>query len=246
MPAPSPHKLYLSLLVAWIVLMVCSTGQAQTTYEALAQRYTLLDEQQQDYLWAKQIFGTLLQVAQVSAADRPTLLVVQGKMPQAAFATLDGFVVLSDRVLAFCKRQAEADTALALVLGHELAHLTHSHLHTMQQLITQTSASYSGTERQSSRDARARRYHAEAITNMEIEADAVAVRYAIMAGYNVPQVLQAADNFFAAYLGAVHYTPVKDGDLFHPSSAVRLEAARAALRRLQHPDATPLTAAHLP
>lgn len=90
--------------------------------------YPLLSEDQQDVQRTKKIFIKLKKIADISSNRTPNLLFLK-KCKEDAFSIVDGTIILTQKAMNICYQKSDsklADTRMAFVLSHELAHLSHN------------------------------------------------------------------------------------------------------------------------
>lgn len=147
---------------------------------------------------AHKVFQQIRAVADKSTKRFPTLTVVNNRKSPWAIALPNGHIVLSMEAVIICHLNAsntEAETRLAFVLGHELAHLAHDdfwHREIYQFLITQPN-NQKHLQVPSDREIRER----------ELKADDKGFIYAALAGFPVESLLEADKNkldFFALWM----------------------------------------------
>jgi Peptidase family M48 len=170
------------------------------------------------------VFDSVRSVADKSGGVWPELVVVDDKQQAAAFVLADGTIVLSRKALDIIGSGVEpalADTRLAFVLGHELAHLATNDFwdHQITAAI--------GPEARSRELARAVEVDADQ-QRRELKADDLGFLYAALAGYRVDALVQssaAAQGFLAFWTSQIGGAE----DARYPSAAARTELLRLRL-----------------
>lgn len=174
------------------------------------------------------VFERVRAVADKNSKRSPKLVVVNSKADPWAIALPAGHIVLSKQAVAVCHQQAgpeEAETRLAFVLGHELAHLArddfwHRDVHDELAANPNTAeiARFLNSDIQHK--------------NVEIAADDTGFIYAAMAGYPVDRLLDESSSkphFFDHWMQQTNTR----GDLSHPNTNARAGLLRERLKKLQ-------------
>lgn len=138
---------------------------------------------------AHRVFERVAAVADKNSKRIPKLVVVRNKRGPWAIALPDGHIVLSSEAVALCHVEASAnaaETRLAFVLGHELAHLArddfwHQEVHSFLAAAPETREL--GLALEARHDA----------TGKELAADDAGFIYAALAGYPVDVLLRNHD-----------------------------------------------------
>lgn len=126
-----PSSLKIIALLYYISLLFLGADAIAADPRASArfyvETYGLLDPSDLRAKRANLIFERLLKVADRPIDQQPRLRIIDSDGKPWAIALPDGYIVLSRGALDICYRNADkrtGDTRLALILGHELAHLT--------------------------------------------------------------------------------------------------------------------------
>ncbi len=157
---------------------------------------------------AQKVFSRIAAAAEFE--DRPRLLILNAKIGPFALALQDHTILLSRQGLALCydgATAAQGDSRLALVLGHELAHLhREEYFH-----------AYAATRRSAATDARAvsaltKRF--DHLKQRELAADRRGLLYAALAGFHPKALLEGQEAFISAWSAQ---TPVAAAHADHPA-----------------------------
>lgn len=176
---------------------------------------------------AHRVFEAVRAVADKNSRRLPKLIVVRSKTDPWAIALPSGHVVLSREAVAICHRgatPAAAESRLAFVLGHELAHLAHEDF--WHQEVYAFLAERSGTQAlaQLTRSE-------ESSQNQELKADDKGFVYASIAGFPMQALLEqdkSAQDFFNYWLSQTSAR----AQTAHLAANVRAERHRQRLRDL--------------
>jgi len=176
--------------------------------------YGLLDPSDLRVKEANGVFDRLLKVADRPIDQRPLLRIIDSDGKPWAIALPDGSIILSRGALEICYRnvdKATGDARLALILGHELAHLTqndfwHRDMHLIlserpkgtAEELRHTIAEFAGVTGRSDPS----RWQ-EQVRQRELIADDRGYLFASLAGFKTSQLLyRGADNqdFFSYWV----------------------------------------------
>ncbi|MEE9345628.1 MAG: M48 family metalloprotease [Methylococcales bacterium] len=182
---------------------------------------------------AQRVFKKVLSAADRNSKRLPKLVVINNKTHAWAIALPAGHIVLSRQVLDIVRRNADpelADTRLAFVLGHELAHLANDDYwhHEVESFMQNNADAQKIAEfiKQNFKDRQA-----------ELAADDKGYIYAAMAGYPVDRLLRkkssnnsqdADQDFFTFWM---QQTNTKTSPT-HPQAKDRAELLRQRLYQI--------------
>jgi tetratricopeptide (TPR) repeat protein len=117
-------------LAALLTAGAATADDPRSSSRYYIETYGLLDPAQNPKVErAKEIFKLLTQVADSAINIQPRLRIIQGKGKPWAIAIPDGTVILTEGALKICYQGANpslGDSRLALILGHEISHLTNN------------------------------------------------------------------------------------------------------------------------
>jgi len=178
-------------------------------------------------LVARTVFDRLRAAADKTGRRTPRLVIIDGATNAWAIALPSGHIVLSRKGLELCFKNADrslAETRLAFILGHELAHLAHDDY--WHDEVEQFLARAPDTRRiahflDQSFEAR----------EAELAADDKGYLYAAMAGYPVARLLATAgkEDFFSFWMKQTQSRVTSS----HPFPEDRAALLRERLRMLQ-------------
>ncbi|MBF0339334.1 MAG: M48 family metalloprotease [Magnetococcales bacterium] len=184
----------------------------------------------------QKIFVRVQDAADKRGNRMPRLSVLNRPEVPWAFALPDGNIILSLGAVRLCYRsvtQAEGDTRIAFVLGHELAHLTKNDFWEMEVYQAIAGSGQSGDSRSLTVPEELRQRQA-VLWNQETEADDLGFLYAGIAGYPVQTLLvhedKSRENFFSLWNQQARGDPtLRD---LHPPPDRRAAFLRGRLDRL--------------
>jgi len=174
------------------------------------------------------VFERLRNVVDKSGNRLPRLVIPNTRDKANALALPDNTVIITPGILDYCYHvpgQFTGDIALALILAHELSHLAGKDFSSHEMVA----AFQDDGDRKNppSKD------RVEEYKKMEIEADRKAVRYAVMAGYDVSRLFTAENNFLQHWAKQTGIDYDKD-QVLHPAPEKRTQSIREELARLAH------------
>ena len=235
-------------LPEWLVFLVLLTIQVagfnayaadpRTSARFYVDTYGLVDPESDTRVdRAQTIFKRLLRVANRPSDLQPGLRVIDSEGQPWAIALPDGFVIISRGTLDVCYGGAAldvGDTRLALILGHELAHLTHHdfwhrdvHL-TLGEQPNATSedfrrriAAFAGTASTGNPET-----WKEQVRQRELIADDQGFMFASLAGFPTSQLLEHSDgnrSFFDYWVSSTRMGV----DTLHADTTERASLLRA-------------------
>lgn len=174
---------------------------------------------------AREIFERMRQVAGTHAE-----LVVLGDLPgPTAFALPDRTVILSERGLELCYEgvtQDQGDARLALLFGHELAHVASDDFWHASALASLRGVDEADEQLQRLRELLALDGNRRQV--LELRADQWGFLALIEAGFDPKPLLQGGETFFEAWVGDAAGSLVYD-DPDHPTPQARASFVRGKL-----------------
>jgi tetratricopeptide (TPR) repeat protein len=202
-------------LLALLTAASVSANDPRSSARYYIETYGALDPSQNDKVErAHEIFQRLLQVADRTINIQPRLRLIQGKGKPWAIAIPDGTVILTQGALEICYLGADTslgDSRLALILGHEISHLTNNdfwHRDVHQILIEQSDttsedfrdriAAFAGAAGSESSE-----LWKQSVRQKELIADDRGFLYAALAGYRPYNLLDnggSQRNFFSFWV----------------------------------------------
>ena len=174
------------------------------------------------------VFERLKNMADKTGDRWPRLIIIDTGHKANALALPDNTAIITPGILDYCFKApglSAGDIALALILAHELAHLADTDFQNRETFLALED--YGDEKDPQDKD------RAEEFKKMEIEADRKAVRYAVMAGYDVSQLFTAENNFLQYWAKQTGIDYEKD-QVLHPAPEKRTQSIREELARLAH------------
>jgi len=204
----------------------------------LQENFQLFSKDEPLFIWANAIFEPMAKGIETIRGAVPKLAVTKGRAPFSVFTLADGYVVVSEKALRFCKREPKPETALAFILGHELAHLAKSDLWHLELIMDNGCIGFTGKDAGEAECHKTKNQYSSRFSDSyklwEIEADRMGVIYAAMAGYDVSKLLSSPNNFFEHFIRSTSRRSknISKGDLFHPPPEVRLSHSRKEIEKV--------------
>jgi tetratricopeptide (TPR) repeat protein len=183
--------------------------------------YGILTAKESQYFTrANTVFQNVLRAAD-KRANMPHLIILRNTAPIASICLKDGSVLITGRTLDLCYQDCEVsigDIRLAIILGHELAHLAnddfwHVYAFSALQEKKKLSAIYEEIYKIliNSDDAANTEHAADLLKKKELQADMYGVLYASMAGFDISKVItQNGALFFNKWINTSKGHPACD------------------------------------
>jgi len=185
------------------------------------------------------VFERLKNMADKTGDRWPRLIIIDTGHKANALALPDNTAIITPGILDYCFKApglSAGDIALALILAHELAHLADTDFQNRETFLAlqdygdrKDLEEFFKLSGQSGPD----KGRVEEFKKMEFEADRKAVRYAVMAGYDVSQLFTAENNFLQYWAKQTGIDYEKD-QVLHPAPEKRTQSIREELARLAH------------
>ncbi len=194
------------------------SAQRQVQVEKLLQAYGEVDPREPYAKWARAVFERLRTVADRKPQLPPSLVLLNMESEIDAFAGEDGTILVTAGVLDICYRdrsREEGDNLLALVLAHELSHLSNEDF---REALAFAEAKGSWN------------VMADAARQRELEADRQGVVYMWMAGFDPPALVRD-ESLLKDWVG--RFAPFGMArQESHPSGSQRVASLREQVERV--------------
>jgi tetratricopeptide (TPR) repeat protein len=221
------HTAQLAVILSWALSFTVQAAPIQASVDAYIAAYgAIAPEQDPHVATAYRVFAKVKAAADKSIRRMPKLVVIAGATDAWAIALPSGHIVLSRKGLELCFKdadQATAETRLAFILGHELAHLAHDDYwhHEVESFLAKTP------------DTQKIAHFLDqsfAARQVELVADDKGYLYAAMAGYPVNRLVdERTTDFFTFWM---QQTQAKISSS-HPFPEDRAALLRERLKMLQ-------------